>query len=144
MADELNIPTHRWYEPRNHIALAKEDYSRQYIYDSGIQKIDAWINSQPWGEPPVSYAVLGFEPDLVLDFVSEFYSYDDTRYEAGGRYPDLVLDFAREFYEDTRYEADRIYPDLILDFKDEFYTDAGEPPPPPNRAFPYTFPITLA
>ena len=51
MADELNIPTHRWYQKRNHIALAKEDFSRQYIYDSGIQKIDAWINSQPWGNP---------------------------------------------------------------------------------------------
>jgi hypothetical protein len=49
MADELNIPTHRWYQKRNHIALAKEDVSRQYIFDSGIQKIDAWINSQPWG-----------------------------------------------------------------------------------------------
>ena len=56
MADELNIPTHRWYQKRNHIALAKQDVSRQYIYDSGIQKIDAWINSQPWGGP------VGFDP----------------------------------------------------------------------------------
>lgn len=51
MADELNIPTHRWYQKRNHIALAKEDVSRQYIFDSGIQKIDAFIALQPWGNP---------------------------------------------------------------------------------------------
>lgn len=50
MADELHTPNHRWYEPRNHIALAKEDVSKQWIYDSGIQKIDAWIASQPWGD----------------------------------------------------------------------------------------------
>jgi hypothetical protein len=50
MADELNIPTHRWYQKRNHIALAKEDVSRQYIYDSGIQKIDAFIALQPWAD----------------------------------------------------------------------------------------------
>jgi hypothetical protein len=51
MADELHTPNHRWYEPRNHIALAKEDVSKQWIFNSGIQKIDAWINSQPWGDP---------------------------------------------------------------------------------------------
>jgi hypothetical protein len=50
MADELHTPNHRWYQPRNHIALAKEDFSKQWIYDSGIQKIDAWIASQPWGD----------------------------------------------------------------------------------------------
>ena len=50
MADELNIPTHRWYQKRNHIPLAKEDVSRQYIYDSGIQKIDAFIALQPWAD----------------------------------------------------------------------------------------------
>lgn len=54
MADELNSPNHRWYEPRNNIALAPTDFSKHYIYDSGIQKIDAWINSQPWGN--VTYA----------------------------------------------------------------------------------------
>ena len=43
MADELNIATHRWYEPRNNIALAPNDYSKQWIYNSGIQKIDALI-----------------------------------------------------------------------------------------------------
>ena len=53
MADELNSPSHRWHEPRNNIALPPEDYSRHYIYDTGIQKIDAWINSQPWGNPAV-------------------------------------------------------------------------------------------
>jgi hypothetical protein len=60
MADELNVPTHRWYQPRNHINLAKEDYSKQWIYDSGIQKIDAFINAQPWG--PLIEAVI--EPSL--------------------------------------------------------------------------------
>lgn len=53
MADELNIATHRWYEPRNNIALAPNDYSKQWIYNSGIQKIDAWISSQPWGGTPL-------------------------------------------------------------------------------------------
>lgn len=49
MADEPNTPTHRWYEPRNNISLPKEDFSKDWIFDSGIQKIDAWIASQPWG-----------------------------------------------------------------------------------------------
>ena len=53
MAAELNVPTHRWHEPRNNIALPPEDYSKHYIYETGIQKIDAWINSQPWGNPAV-------------------------------------------------------------------------------------------
>lgn len=43
MADELNIPTHRWQQPQYNIALAKEDFSKQWIFDSGIKKIDAWI-----------------------------------------------------------------------------------------------------
>jgi hypothetical protein len=80
MADELNIPTHRWYQKRNHIALAKEDFSRQFIYDSGIQKIDAWINSQPWGDV---YIVNRLSPPLVLDF-------DETYYRTGGTATDLV------------------------------------------------------
>jgi hypothetical protein len=80
MADELNIPTHRWYQKRNHIALAKEDFSRQFIYDSGIQKIDAWINSQPWGDV---YIVNRLSPKLVFDF-------DDTYYRTGGTATDLV------------------------------------------------------
>ena len=50
MADEPNTPDHRWYEKRNNIPLPKEDFSKDWIYDSGIQKIDAWIASQPWGE----------------------------------------------------------------------------------------------
>jgi hypothetical protein len=58
MADELHTPNHRWYEPRNHIALAKEDLSKQFIFNSGIQKIDAWINSQPWGG--------GFSPAILF------------------------------------------------------------------------------
>jgi hypothetical protein len=45
MADELHTPNHRWYQGRYHIPLAKEDHSKQWIFDSGIQKIDAWIAS---------------------------------------------------------------------------------------------------
>ena len=71
MADELHTPDHRWYEPRNHIPLAKEDHSKQWIFDSGIQKINAWIASQPWGSSV--YAAAGFEPPLVADFKSEYY-----------------------------------------------------------------------
>lgn len=51
MADEPNTPNHRWYEPRNNISLPKEDFSREVIFDSGVQKIDAWIALQPWGAP---------------------------------------------------------------------------------------------
>ncbi len=71
MADELHTPNHRWYEPRNHIPLAKEDHSKQWIFDSGIQKINAWIASQPWGSSV--YAAAGFEPPLVADFKNEYY-----------------------------------------------------------------------
>lgn len=45
MADELNTPNHRWYQGRYHIPLAKQDFSRQWIYASGIAKIDAYIES---------------------------------------------------------------------------------------------------
>lgn len=66
MADELNVPTHRWYEPRNNIALPPNAVSAKYIYASGIALIDAWINSQPWGflsalneeTPPAVFAIL--------------------------------------------------------------------------------------
>lgn len=51
MADELNTPTHRWQQRRNNIALPKSDFSKKTIFASGIAKIDAWINSQPWGNP---------------------------------------------------------------------------------------------
>jgi hypothetical protein len=77
MADELNIPTHRWYEPRNNIPLAKEDFSRQWIYNSGIQKIDAWISAQPWGDifSPLSLFASGeegawYEPSTTTAFLS--------------------------------------------------------------------------
>lgn len=66
MADELNVPTHRWYEPRNNISLPKTDFSAQTIYDSGIQKIDAWINSQPWGSPVPGLFALA-EPGVWYD-----------------------------------------------------------------------------
>jgi hypothetical protein len=51
MADELNIPTHRYYQPRYNVALAKEDISAKYIYDSGIRKIDARIGEVEVREP---------------------------------------------------------------------------------------------
>lgn len=51
MADELNIPTHRWYEARNHIKLPPNTVSKKWIYANGVALIDAWINSQPWGNP---------------------------------------------------------------------------------------------
>lgn len=69
MADELNTPSHRWYEPRNNIALAPKDYSRHYIYDSGIQKIDAWINGGTPPEPTFSPSTLfaASEPGVWYD-----------------------------------------------------------------------------
>lgn len=66
MADELNIPTHRWYQPRNNIALASSDFSKQYIFDSGIQKIDAFIGKQPWGNPVQGLFALA-EPGVWYD-----------------------------------------------------------------------------
>ena len=45
MADELNIPTHRYYEPRYNIKLAPNEMSKQYILASGIARIDAYIES---------------------------------------------------------------------------------------------------
>lgn len=70
MADELHTPNHRWYQGRYHIPLAKEDHSKQWIFDSGIQKIDAWIALLSGVS---AYAVLGFEPQLVFDFDDEYY-----------------------------------------------------------------------
>jgi hypothetical protein len=67
MANEPNTPDHRWYERRNNIALSNDDFSRETIFDSGIQKINSWINSQPWG---VYYS------QLVLDFDDEYYRVD--------------------------------------------------------------------
>lgn len=67
MANEPNTPDHRWYERRNNIALSNEDLSRETIFDSGIQKINSWINSQPWG---FDY------PQLVLDFDDEYFRVD--------------------------------------------------------------------
>ena len=40
MADEINIPTHRYYQTRYHVKLAPNEVSRQLIYASGIRKID--------------------------------------------------------------------------------------------------------
>lgn len=78
MADELNIPTHRWYEPRNNIRLAKEDFSKQWIYDSGIQKIDAWINSQPWGNPATTLFSVAGSRGFFYDFSDYSTQFTDT------------------------------------------------------------------
>ncbi len=43
MANELNTPNHRYYQPWNNIKLAVEDISPKWILASGIAKIDAWI-----------------------------------------------------------------------------------------------------
>ena len=40
MADELNTPTHRYYQPRYNILLAPNEVSKQLILASGIRKID--------------------------------------------------------------------------------------------------------
>jgi hypothetical protein len=96
MADELHTPNHRWYEPRNHIPLAKEDVSKQWIYDSGIQKIDAWINSQPWGNsfsPSTLFALS--EPGVWYDpsdLTTMFTDTAGTTQAAVGQAVALVLD----------------------------------------------------
>ena len=75
MPDELHTPDHRWYQGRYHIPLAKEDHSKQWIFASGISKIDAWIDLLAGRD----YSILGFEPEYVADF-------------ANGRYRVLALD----------------------------------------------------
>ncbi|HEY7823936.1 MAG TPA: hypothetical protein VIG24_13925, partial [Acidimicrobiia bacterium] len=69
MADELHTPNHRWYQGRYHIPLAKEDHSKQWIFASGISKIDAWIDLLAG----LDYSILGFEPEYVADFANERY-----------------------------------------------------------------------
>jgi hypothetical protein len=43
MADELNIPTHRYYKPENNIPLRPDETTREIIKASAIEKIDAHI-----------------------------------------------------------------------------------------------------
>ncbi len=43
MADEANIPTHRWYQNRNHIKLPMQDVSESVIKAAGIAKIDQFM-----------------------------------------------------------------------------------------------------
>lgn len=43
MADELNVPTHRWHVPQNNIALPNDEFSRDWIYADGIAKVDRHI-----------------------------------------------------------------------------------------------------
>jgi len=74
MADELNIPTHRWYQRQNNVQLAKQDMSKKWIYASGIARL--------LGSTSV-YAVTGLDPALVLDF-------DTNYYRTGGTATDLV------------------------------------------------------
>lgn len=45
MADEPNIPSHRWYQDRYHIGLPMEDVSEAVIKAAGIRKIDHAIVS---------------------------------------------------------------------------------------------------
>jgi len=69
MPTELNTPNHRYYQRRYNIALPKEDMSRDFIFASGIAKIDAWIDLLAGRD----YSVLGFEPLFVADFDGENY-----------------------------------------------------------------------
>ena len=66
MADELNVPTHRWYQARNHIKLPPNAVSKKWIYANGVALIDAWINSQPWGNPVPALFAAG-EPGAWYD-----------------------------------------------------------------------------
>jgi hypothetical protein len=43
MADEANIPTHRYYKPENNIALPNNEISKTIITAAAIVKIDAQI-----------------------------------------------------------------------------------------------------
>jgi len=67
MADELNTPTHRWYQRRYNIALSPNEVSPKWILAAGIAKINAWIASL------AGYAVNGFDPALVFDFKENYY-----------------------------------------------------------------------
>ena len=69
MPTELNTPNHRYYQRRYNIALPKEDMSRDFIFASGIAKIDAWSDLLAGRD----YSVLGFEPLFVADFDGENY-----------------------------------------------------------------------
>jgi len=70
MADELNTPTHRWYQRRYNIALSPNEVSPKWILAAGIAKIDAWIASISGAS---AYAVNGFDPALVFDFVGNYF-----------------------------------------------------------------------
>ena len=67
MADELNTPTHRWYQRRYNIALSPNEVSPKWILAAGIAKINAWIASL------AGYAVNGFDPALVFDFKGNYF-----------------------------------------------------------------------
>ena len=71
MADELNTPTHRWYQKRNHVALAKEDFSSQFIYESGLRRIDGAALLRN------GYGANGLAPNFLSDFAAGEY-YTDT------------------------------------------------------------------
>jgi len=70
MADEPRIPTHRWFQLQRHIALAKEEVTKAEILAAGIARIDAASS------PLAIYAVLGNQPELILDFANDTYSID--------------------------------------------------------------------
>ena len=68
---ELNLPTHRWYQGKNHVRLARDDFSKQYIYESGLRKIDDHVLKQD------GYAISGESPNFLADFKADRY-YADT------------------------------------------------------------------
>ena len=43
MADEANVPNHRYYKPENNIKLKPNELSKTIIKASAITKIDAQI-----------------------------------------------------------------------------------------------------
>jgi hypothetical protein len=69
MADELNIPRHRWYQRRYHVRLRPDEVSRTWILASGIAKIDALIFNPPSGTVWVFANGFFYDPGVWLDQV---------------------------------------------------------------------------
>ena len=105
MADELNIPTHRWYEARNHIKLPPNTVSKKWIYANGVALIDAWINSQPWGNLSTELFANG-EPGFTFEPWDITTLYQDragtTPVTAAGHWVGLRLDKSKQTYFEPR------------------------------------------
>lgn len=43
MADEAHTSSHRLYQRRFNLSLARQDFSRDTIFDSAIQRLDALV-----------------------------------------------------------------------------------------------------